>query len=147
MIMFNCATLMLITVIRVFIANAKTTQAPNSTWRCLLLKWKELRAGKKQGYKRRMGLTYWPADSCSFPSIQQWKPHTNTLRTSTAGTDWGCSELPGPQRGGRRPCLNCLITTLSLATNPSPWPAGFSVTFCAVSLELSNHSPAVLTVQ
>lgn len=55
MIMSNCATLMLfMMVVCVFIANAKTTQAPDSsTLRCLLLKWKVL----KQGSERRIGLT------------------------------------------------------------------------------------------
>ncbi len=47
MIMFNCATLMLfMMVICVFIANAKTSQAPGSTLRCLLLKGKVLQTGK-----------------------------------------------------------------------------------------------------
>lgn len=48
----------------VFIANAKTTQAPDSTLPCLLLKWKVL-----GGMSRTMNRTDPPADSCSFWGI------------------------------------------------------------------------------
>lgn len=59
MIMFICATLMLfITVICIFIANAKTSQAPDSTLRCLLLRRKAWRR-RKSGVNDEEEQTDW----------------------------------------------------------------------------------------
>lgn len=118
--MSNCATLMLfIMVVCVFIANAKTTQAPDSTLRCLLLKWKVL----KQGSERRIGLTDftdWLTDSCSFWSIQQRHPCATTHHTSTAWTDLKLQLVRSLSRRRTAPLLELSNHKLGCGYKPLP---------------------------
>lgn len=75
MIKFQCATQMLFTVILAFIANAKTTGAPDSTLPCLLLlmEQKVLRAEGADFTDSTDWFVHQPTDWCSFRSIQHSK--------------------------------------------------------------------------
>lgn len=105
-----------IMVICVFIANAKTTQAPDTTPHCLWHKWKERRTGKKAGSN---WLTDWliPADFQVFNNGKTTPRHTAPPQLGLTEAALSYQDLRGEDAA---PCLNCPITTSKCGYKPLP---------------------------